>query len=126
MDREAEDESNSMAAMFALDTWNKMMVIAGAAAAVAVTIFLVVCCVGDGCLLHDLITRNKRETSQSDCGSVRSDLILLTGKKLQERKLSGALYGSGEKAVNLTNYTGPGQTYSRTDTVHLPTRQNSE
>ena len=63
MDREAEDESNSMAAMFALDTWNKMMVIAGAAAAVAVTIFLVVCCVGDGCLLHDLITRNKRETS---------------------------------------------------------------
>ena len=81
MDQETEDENNNMAAMFALDTWNKMMVIAGAAgmgrrrrrrrcgvilislAAVAVTIFLVVCCVGDGCLLHDLITRNKRELS---------------------------------------------------------------
>ena len=49
--------------MFAMDTWNKLMVIAGAAAAVAITIFLVVCCVGDGCLLHDLITRNKREIS---------------------------------------------------------------
>ena len=53
------------------------------------------------------------------------DNVLLTGKKLQERKLSGALYGSGEKTVNLTNYN-TGQTYSRTDTVHLPTRQNSE
>ena len=31
MDQEAEDENNNMAAMFALDTWNKMMVIAGAA-----------------------------------------------------------------------------------------------
>ena len=66
MDRETEDESSQMAAMFALDTWNKMMLIAGAAAAVAVTIFLVVCCVGDGCLLHDLITRNKRELTLSD------------------------------------------------------------
>ena len=49
------------------------------------------------------------------------------GRKLQERKLSGALYGTAEKTgVNLTNYnSGPGQTYSRTDTVHLPTRQNS-
>ena len=85
MDQETEDDSSYMAAMFALDTWNKMMVIAGAAgmrreeeeemlvvisheiyisvAAVAVTIFLVVCCVGDGCLLHDLLTRNKRELS---------------------------------------------------------------
>ena len=90
MDRETEDDSSNMAAMFALDTWNKMMVIAGAAgmrreeeeeeevvlivisheiyisvAAVAVTIFLVVCCVGDGCLLHDLLTRNKRELSMA-------------------------------------------------------------
>ena len=76
MDRETEDESNNMAAMFALDTWNKMMLIAGAAAAVAVTIFLVVCCVGDGCLLHDLITRNKRETRLALSGQVRSGLIM--------------------------------------------------
>ena len=60
-----ESEDDTIQAMFALDTWNKMMVIAGAAAAVAITIFLVVCCVGDGCLLHDLITRNKREISTS-------------------------------------------------------------
>ena len=40
--------------------------------------------------------------------------------------MSGALYGSAEKTgVNLTNYSGPVQTYSRTDTVHLATRQNS-
>ena len=76
MDRETEDESSQMAAMFALDTWNKMMLIAGAAAAVAVTIFLVVCCVGDGCLLHDLITRNKRETRLALSGQVRSGLIM--------------------------------------------------
>jgi len=108
MERETEDDSEDISVMFALDTWNKMMVIAGAAAAVAITIFLVVCCVGDGCLLHDLITRNKR-------------------RKLQERKLSGALYGTSEKAgVNLTNYSGAGQTYSRTDTVHLPTSSQSE
>lgn len=108
MERGPEDEKHDITVMFAMDTWNKMMVIAGAAAAVAITIFLVVCCIGDGCLLHDLITRNKR-------------------RKLQERKLSGALYGTAEKTgVNLTNYSGgPGQTYSRTDTVHLPTRQNS-
>ena len=124
MDRETEDDGSNVAAMFALDTWNKMMVIAGAAAAVAVTIFLVVCCVGDGCLLHDLLTRNKRETAWLWLCQVSP--CFTAGKKLQERKLSGALYGSGEKAVNLTNYTGPGQTYSRTDTVHLPTRQNSE
>ena len=59
-----ESEDDTIQAMFALDTWNKMMVIAGAAAAVAITIFLVVCCVGDGCLLHDLLTRNKRERSE--------------------------------------------------------------
>ena len=38
-------------------------------AAVAVTIFLVVCCVGDGCLLHDLLTRNKRELSTAPAPS---------------------------------------------------------
>ena len=61
------------------------------------------------------------------CTSANS-LTVTAGKKLQERKLSGALYGSAEKAgVNLTNYSGvgAGQTYTRTDTVHLPTRQNS-
>ena len=63
MDRDTEEDNNQIEAMFAMDTWNKLMVIAGAAAAVAITIFLVVCCVGDGCLLHDLITRNKREIS---------------------------------------------------------------
>ena len=31
MDRETEDDGSNVAAMFALDTWNKMMVIAGAA-----------------------------------------------------------------------------------------------
>ena len=61
MSGETEDDTKHIQAMFALDTWNKMMLIAGAAAAVAITIFLVVCCVGDGCLLHDLIIRNKRE-----------------------------------------------------------------
>ena len=62
MERGPEDENHDITVMFAMDTWNKMMVIAGAAAAVAITIFLVVCCIGDGCLLHDLITRNKRES----------------------------------------------------------------
>ena len=62
MDRDTEEDNNQIEAMFAMDTWNKLMVIAGAAAAVAITIFLVVCCIGDGCLLHDLITRNKRES----------------------------------------------------------------
>jgi len=88
-----------------LDTWDKLMMVAGAVAALCLTIFLIVCCVGDGCLIHDLINRHKR-------------------KKLQERKLSGSLYGTSDKnGVNLTNFTG--QAYTRTDTVHLPSRQNS-
>ena len=42
-----------------LDPWNKMMVMAGAAAAVAITILMVVCFVGEGCLFHDLLSTSK-------------------------------------------------------------------
>ena len=44
-----------------LDTWNKMIIIAGAVASLVIVIFLIVCCVGDGCLIHDIIARNKRK-----------------------------------------------------------------
>ena len=40
-----------------LDTWDKLLVVAGAVAALGLAVFLLVCCVGDGCLLHDLIKR---------------------------------------------------------------------
>eukprot|EP00092_Neocalanus_flemingeri_P098151 GFUD01125160.1.p1 GENE.GFUD01125160.1~~GFUD01125160.1.p1 ORF type:complete len:477 (-),score=153.45 GFUD01125160.1:207-1637(-) len=89
--------------MLYLDPWNKVMVMAGAAAAVAITILLVVCCVGEGCLVYELINSSKR-------------------KKAQARKLSGALYGTADKnGVNLTNYAA----YGRGDAVHIPTRQQS-
>ena len=42
-----------------LDTWDKLMMVAGAVAALCLTIFLIVCCVGDGCLIHDPINRHK-------------------------------------------------------------------
>jgi len=87
-----------------LDTWNKLILVAGGVAALIIVILLVVCCFGDGCLIHDCISRRKK-------------------KKLQERKLSGSLYGSDKNGVNLTNFTG--QAYTRTDTVHLPSRQQS-
>ena len=45
--------------MIYLDPWNKVMVMAGAAAAVAITILMVVCFVGEGCLFHDLSTTSK-------------------------------------------------------------------
>ena len=44
-----------------LDTWDKLLVVAGAVAALGLAVFLLVCCVGEGCLLHDLITRRKSE-----------------------------------------------------------------
>lgn len=85
-----------------LDTWDKLLVVAGAIAALGLAIFLLVCCVGEGCLLHDVISRRRR-------------------KRLQERKMSRSLYGSSDKAgVNLTQLT-----ITRTDHVHLPSRQTS-
>ena len=45
--------------MLYLDPWNKVMVMAGAAAAVALTILLVVCFVGEGCLVHELVTQSR-------------------------------------------------------------------
>jgi len=87
--------------MLHLDPLNKVMVMAGAAAAVVVTILMVVCFVGDGCLFHDLITSKK---------------------KRQGRKLSGALYGAADThGVSLTGYSGCG----RKDMVHIPSRQQS-
>ena len=49
--------------MLYLDPWNKVMVMAGAAAAVAITILMVVCFVGEGCLVHDVITNSKSKLS---------------------------------------------------------------
>ena len=45
--------------MLYLDPWNKVMVMAGAAAAVALTILMVVCFVGEGCLVYELITSSR-------------------------------------------------------------------
>ena len=99
MERGPEDENHDITVMFAMDTWNKMMVIAGAAAAVAITIFLVVCCIGDGCLLHDLITRNKRESRSlfliidcvslvtTYCESRQSPIIMLPLESLHSYSL---------------------------------------
>ena len=44
----------------------------------------------------------------------------LSGKRLQERKMSGSLYGSDKAGVSLTQLT-----ITRTDHVHLPSRQTS-
>eukprot|EP00092_Neocalanus_flemingeri_P010742 GFUD01011571.1.p1 GENE.GFUD01011571.1~~GFUD01011571.1.p1 ORF type:complete len:482 (-),score=142.60 GFUD01011571.1:172-1617(-) len=89
--------------MLHLDPWNKVMVMAGAAAAVAITILMVVCFVGEGCLVYELINSSKK-------------------KKDQARKLSGALYGSADKnGVNLTNYAA----YGKKEAVHVPSRQQS-
>jgi len=86
--------------MLHLDPWNKVMVMAGAAAAVALTILLVVCFVGEGCLVHELVTHSRK-------------------KKEQARRLNSTLYGAQDKtAVSLTNYTSPG-------TKNIPTRQQS-
>jgi len=86
--------------MLHLDPLNKVLVMAGAAAAVAVTILLVVCFVGEGCLVYEVMTHSKK-------------------KKEQARRLSGALCGAQDKiGVNLTKY-------SSCDTRHIPTRQHS-
>ena len=45
--------------MIYLNPWNKVMVMAGAAAAVAITILMVVCFVGEGCLVYEVITNSK-------------------------------------------------------------------
>ena len=47
-----------------LDTWDKLLVVAGAVAALGLAVFLLVCCVGDGCLLHDLIKRCKHKLQE--------------------------------------------------------------
>jgi hypothetical protein len=89
--------------MLQLDPWNKVMVMAGAAAAVAITILMVVCFVGEGCLVYELITHRKKKSEQA-------------------RRLSGALYGAQEgKGANLTNYSA----CTRRDVKHIPTRQQS-
>ena len=48
--------------MLHLDPWNKVMVMAGAAAAVALTILMVVCFVGEGCLVYELITSSRSKS----------------------------------------------------------------
>ena len=53
--------------MLYLDPWNKVMVMAGAAAAVAITILMVVCFVGDGCLVHDVISRKRSKYKTLSC-----------------------------------------------------------
>jgi len=88
---------------FYLDPWNKVLVMAGAAAAVAMTILVVVCFVGEGCLVHDILSKKKK-------------------KKNLSRRLSGALYGAADRnRVNLTNYG----VFGGKETVHIPTRQQS-
>jgi len=76
--------------MIHLEAWNKVAVLAGAAAAVALTILLAVCFVGEGCLIYEVLARRR-------------------GKKDQERRMSGTLYGSQGKAVCLTDYRSNGQ-----------------
>ena len=49
--------------MLYLDPWNKVMVMAGAATAVAITILMVVCFVGEGCLVYEVITNSKSKLS---------------------------------------------------------------
>jgi len=89
--------------LFYLDPWNKVLVMAGAAMAVALTILVVVCFVGEGCLVHEILS-NKRK------------------KKNVSRGLSGALYGAADKnRVNLTNYG----VFGGKEAVHIPTRQQS-
>jgi len=77
--------------MFHLEAWNKVAVLAGAAAAVALTILLAVCFVGEGCLLYEVLARRK-------------------GKKDLARRMSGTLYGSQGKAVSLKEYRTNGPT----------------
>jgi len=89
--------------MLYLDPWNKVMVMAGAAAAVAITILMVVCFVGDGCLVHDVISRKRK-------------------KKNLAKEFSSGVYGAADKSsVNLTNYTAVGTK----EVVHIPSRQQS-
>ena len=54
--------------MFYLDPWNKVLVMAGAAMAVALTILVVVCFVGEGCLVHEILSnkRSKKERLSLD------------------------------------------------------------
>jgi len=75
--------------MIHLEAWNKVAVLAGAAAAVALTVLVVVCFVGEGCLIFEVLARRK-------------------AKKDHARKMSGTLYGSEAKAVNLTDYKSNG------------------
>ena len=91
-------------------------------AALGLAVFLLVCCVGEGCLLHDVITSRRSELTSKKLETLRARSVLLSGKRLQERKMSGSLYGSSDKAgVNLTQLT-----ITRTDHVHLPSRQTSK
>ena len=48
-----------MQALTHLDTWDKLVLVAGAVAALVIIIFLLVCCLGDGCLIHDFIKRRR-------------------------------------------------------------------
>ena len=67
-----------------LDTWDKLLVVAGAVsrnhqlfkqfiltidqvAALGLAVFLLVCCVGEGCLLHDVITSRRSELKSKTC-----------------------------------------------------------
>lgn len=85
--------------MLQLDPWNKVAVMAGGACAVALTILLVICFVGDGCLVYEQLRRRK-------------------DKKDKTSRMSGALYGSSEKSsVSLTSYSGPEPTHGKTGQV---------
>jgi len=68
-----------------METWSKVAMIAGAAAAVVLTILMVVCFIGDGCLVYEVLERRKSKNDKA-------------------RKLSGTLYGSQGKEVSLMEY----------------------
>ena len=83
-----EDPGAVTALLGHLDTWDKLLVVAGAVsqsetfiktidqsaafiltiivqvAALGLAVFLLVCCVGKGCLLHDVISRRSEYTVQ--------------------------------------------------------------
>lgn len=71
--------------MVPLEAWNKVAVMAGAAAALVLTVLTVVCFVGEGCLIYEALNKRK-------------------GKKDHDKRMSGTLYGSQGHGVHLTDY----------------------
>ena len=100
--------------MLHLDPVNKFLLIVGATAAVVISIFVVVCFVGDGCLIHDILSNRK---SIVDFGyfSFLFSFVIVTEKKKLDGKMSGTVYGAPDtNGVNLMNYATCGK-----EMVHL-------